>query len=132
MYTHIDQPLVDSLHGLLNCEIGGLDCHVITTEFRTSVHYIHMSHLFCNALVYVIYFVVSGQYSYTIPISQFRRPCNEFKSVSSMFPCYNCQCSLPFIFIIYLFHIPIDSYIRPAYKWMAVLLQIYPSPFYAW
>jgi len=28
MYTHIDQTLVNSLHGLLNFEIGGLDCHV--------------------------------------------------------------------------------------------------------
>mgnify|MGYP006890260882 CR=1 FL=1 len=40
-YTHIDQTLVNSLHGLLNCEIGGLDCSVITTEYRTLVHCIH-------------------------------------------------------------------------------------------
>jgi len=26
----------------LNCEIGGLDCRVITTEYRTRVHCIHM------------------------------------------------------------------------------------------
>jgi len=26
---------MNSLHGQLNCEIGGLDCHVITTEYRT-------------------------------------------------------------------------------------------------
>jgi len=58
---------VNSLHGLLNCEIGGLDCRVITTEYRARVYYIHMSHLFCNALVHVIYSVVSDQYSYTIP-----------------------------------------------------------------
>ena len=33
LYTHIDQALVENpLHGLLNCEIGALDCHVITTE----------------------------------------------------------------------------------------------------
>jgi len=31
LYIHIDQTLVNSLHGLLTCEIGGLDCHVITT-----------------------------------------------------------------------------------------------------
>jgi len=31
-----------ALHGLLNCEMGGLDCHVITTEYRTRVHCIHM------------------------------------------------------------------------------------------
>ena len=28
LYTNIDQTLVNSLHGLLNCEIVGLDCHV--------------------------------------------------------------------------------------------------------
>jgi len=57
---------VKSLHGLLNCEIGGLDCPVITTEYTTRVHCIHMYHLFRNALVHVIYSIVSGQYSYTI------------------------------------------------------------------
>jgi len=31
-----------SLHGLLICEIGGLDCRVIATEYRTRVHCIHM------------------------------------------------------------------------------------------
>jgi len=36
------QSLLSSLHGLLNCEIGGLDRHVITTEYRTCVHCIHM------------------------------------------------------------------------------------------
>ena len=25
-----------------DCEIGGLDCHVITTEYKTRVHCIHM------------------------------------------------------------------------------------------
>ena len=60
---------MNSLHSLLNCEIGGLDCLVITTEYRTSVHCIHkLLHLFCNTLVHVIYSVVSGQYSYTIPL----------------------------------------------------------------
>jgi len=38
MYTNIDQTLVNSVHGLLNCEIGGLDWCVITTEYRTRVH----------------------------------------------------------------------------------------------
>ena len=45
VYTQIDQELMNSLHRLLNCEIGeigGLDCHVITTEYRTRVHCIHM------------------------------------------------------------------------------------------
>jgi len=37
----IDQTLVNSLHRLLNCEIGGLDCRVIT-EYRTRVHCILM------------------------------------------------------------------------------------------
>jgi len=39
LYTNIE--LVNSLHGLLNCEIGGLDCRVITTEYRTRVQCIH-------------------------------------------------------------------------------------------
>jgi len=59
LYTNIDQTLVNSLHRLLSCEIGGLDCHAITREFRTRVHCIHMYHLFCNALVYVTYLGVN-------------------------------------------------------------------------
>jgi len=66
MYTNIDQKLVNSLHGLLNCEIGGLECRVITIEYRTRSHCLHMYHLFCNAFVHVIYSVVLGQYSYTL------------------------------------------------------------------
>jgi len=27
----------------LNCEIGGIDCRVITTEYRTRVHCIHVT-----------------------------------------------------------------------------------------
>jgi len=42
LYTNIVQTLKNSLHRLLNCEIGGLDCSVITTEYRTCVHCIHM------------------------------------------------------------------------------------------
>ena len=58
LYTNIDQKVVNSLHGLLNCEIGGLDCLCLcfTTENSTRVHCIHMYHLFCNALVHVIKF----------------------------------------------------------------------------
>ena len=67
VHGNTDQTLVNSLHRLLNSEIGGLMCHVITTEYRTCVHCIHvMYHLLCDALVNVIYFVVSGQYSYSI------------------------------------------------------------------
>ena len=33
LYTNIDPTLVNSLHGLLNCEIGGLECRVSTTEY---------------------------------------------------------------------------------------------------
>jgi len=36
---------------------------VITTAYRTGVHCIHMYHLFCNALVHVIYSGISGQYN---------------------------------------------------------------------
>jgi len=42
LYTNIAQTLVNSLHELLNREIGGLDGRVITTEYRTRVHGIHM------------------------------------------------------------------------------------------
>jgi len=66
LYTNIDQKLVNSLHGLLNYEIGGLEWRIITTEYRTCVQCIHLYHLFCNALVHVIYSLVSGQYSCTI------------------------------------------------------------------
>jgi len=38
MHGNIDQTLVNSLHGLLNCEIGGLDCRIIITEYKTHVH----------------------------------------------------------------------------------------------
>jgi len=38
MHVNIDQTLVNSLHGLLNFEIGGLDVHVITTEYTKRVH----------------------------------------------------------------------------------------------
>ena len=34
--------LVNSLHRLLNCGISGLDYYVITTEYKTRVHCIHM------------------------------------------------------------------------------------------
>jgi len=33
---------VNSLHGLLNFEKGGLDCRAVTTEHRTRVHCIHI------------------------------------------------------------------------------------------
>ena len=55
LYTNFDQTLVNLLHRLLNCEIGGLECHVITTEYRTRVRYVQMYYLFCKALVHVIY-----------------------------------------------------------------------------
>ena len=41
---------------------------MLLQQYRTCVHCIHMYHLFCNALVHVIYSVVSGQYSYTIDL----------------------------------------------------------------
>ena len=36
LYTNIDQTLMNSLQGLLNCEIGGLDGRVITTEYKNT------------------------------------------------------------------------------------------------
>jgi len=37
LHGNIDQTLVNSFHDLLNFEIGGLDCLVMTTEYRTHV-----------------------------------------------------------------------------------------------
>ena len=42
LHGNIDQTLVNSLHRLLNFEIGRLDCLVITTEYRTRVEWLHM------------------------------------------------------------------------------------------
>ena len=42
LHRNIDQTLLNSLHGLLDFEIGGLDCHVITTEYETCVNCIHI------------------------------------------------------------------------------------------
>ena len=60
LHRNIDNTLVNSLHGLLNCEMGGLECRVITTctEYRTHAHCIHMYHLICNVLVHVIYSII--------------------------------------------------------------------------
>jgi len=66
LYTNIDRTLVISLHGLLNCEIGGLDFRVVIKEYRTRVHCIHMYYLFCNAVGDVIYSGVSGECSHTL------------------------------------------------------------------
>jgi len=57
---------VHSLYRLLKCTIGGLHCHVITTEYRTRVHCIHMLHI---------------------------GPCNLFGSIWSMFS-YNTNSSM--------------------------------------
>ena len=41
-HGNIDQTLVNSFHGLLNFEIVGLDCRLITTEYMSHVHCIFM------------------------------------------------------------------------------------------
>jgi len=38
LHRNIDQTLVNSLHSLLNFEIGDLDCHVLTRKYITHVH----------------------------------------------------------------------------------------------
>jgi len=45
LYTSIDQTLLNPLHGLLYCKIGGLDCLVITTEYISFGYYIHRYHI---------------------------------------------------------------------------------------
>jgi len=94
LYVNIDQTLVNSLHGLLNCKISGLACRVITTEYRTCVHCIHMYHLFCNALVHVIYSVVSGQYLYILYLVLLNM---WFKII--IFMKYSRQCSVSHLVI---------------------------------
>ena len=56
MYTHIDQPLVNSMHGLFNCEIGGLDCRVII-EYRARAN--EWSHYQCHCMYSTQYGVPS-------------------------------------------------------------------------
>ena len=50
----------------MHFEIGGIDCRIITAEFRKRVHCIHVKHLICNTVVHAIYSVVAGPYSFTI------------------------------------------------------------------
>ena len=64
------------------CNLARLDCHVITTEYRTRVHCIHMHHLFWNALVHEIYSWVSGQYSHTIHMLTYANSIPSRDSVS--------------------------------------------------
>ena len=71
LYTNIDKTLMKSLHGLLNCEIGGLDCRVVTTEYRTRVHF----------------------YKHVTPILQCIGPCDLFRSFRSIFV-YNRRCHI--------------------------------------
>jgi len=58
----IVQTLLNSLHGLMNFEIGELDCRVIITEYITCVHLYTCNTYLCNAVVDVIFSVVSDQY----------------------------------------------------------------------
>ena len=59
VYTTIDQTLVNSLNGLLNCEIGGLDCRVY--NIHVSIVYTCITFLQCIG------------------------PCNLFRSFRSIF-----------------------------------------------
>ena len=38
LHWNIDQPLVNSLQGMLKIEIGGLDCRFTAIEYIPSVH----------------------------------------------------------------------------------------------
>jgi len=66
LYVIIDQTLVNSLHGLLNCELGGLECRVTTKDiYLVSIVYT------CNTYVVMhwsMQFIslVSGRYSYVL------------------------------------------------------------------
>ena len=65
---NIHQKLVNTLHGLLNCEIGGLDCRVITTEYRTR-HcplYTHVTHILQCVGPYYLFGRVWSMFVYNI------------------------------------------------------------------
>jgi len=64
VYTNIDQKLVNSFTRII--ELWNRWIRLSCYNNRTRVYCIHIYHLFCNALVHVIYSEVSGQYSYTI------------------------------------------------------------------
>ena len=76
------------------CRIVKLECHVITAEYRTHVHCIH---LFCNALVHVIYSGVSGQCSHTISDMHFislTLPLNRETFISLLYICTSYAASI--------------------------------------
>ena len=80
----MDQTLVNSLHGVLNCEIGALDCHVITIQHR------HVSIVYtCNAycvMHWSMYFFREGlvnvliQYKTTMYLQECSNPFLKVKS----------------------------------------------------
>ena len=74
LHRNIDQTLVSSLHGLLKFETGGLECRVITKEY--------IPPLYTYALVHVIFFIVSGQYLYTIsrPLESMYMTSDKFRT----------------------------------------------------
>jgi len=58
---------VDSLHRHLNCEIIGLDCRAIITEYRARVIIVYTCNIyFVGTLVNVVYSGVYGQCSHTM------------------------------------------------------------------
>jgi len=56
---------LNSLQGLLNCEKGGLDCHV-TGENNRVYDLVSIVYTCITYFAHVIYSIVSDQYSYTI------------------------------------------------------------------
>ena len=71
---------MNSLHGLLNCEIGGLDCYVITTENRTHVHCIHIlnrKYDVCSWLSQSDYLNTGVLYVKTEFMKVYERACHE-------------------------------------------------------
>ena len=73
VYKHWPDTCVNSLHGLLNCDISGLDCRVITTEYRTRVHFIHMLHVFVMhwSMWFIREYLVNLVNSYIISLTRY-------------------------------------------------------------
>ena len=67
LYKYIDKKLVKFITRIIELwnRLVRVSCYY-NREYKTRVHFIHMYHLFCNALVHVINTVFSAQYSYTI------------------------------------------------------------------
>jgi len=62
---------MNSLHGLLSCEIGGLECHVITTEIE------HMSIVYTCNIYFVMHWSMLFIQQYLVNVLYNTIPCHN-------------------------------------------------------